>query len=205
MKILGLTGGIGMGKSTAAAFFRQLGVPVYDADRVVHALLAPGGAAVKAVARAFPAARSGDGISRPRLAELVFGKPDALRRLEAILHPMVRARERAFLRRMRARRARLVVLDIPLLFETGGDKRCDAVVVVWAPPALQRRRVMRRPGMDAQRFAAIVAQQMPDRIKRARADFAVPTGLGRAATRRALRRVVARLDPGCVAESEAAD
>ncbi|MGH7013228.1 MAG: dephospho-CoA kinase [Stellaceae bacterium] len=202
MKILGLTGGIGMGKSTAAALLVGLGVPVYDADRAVHALLAPGGAAVKAIARAFPAAKAGNGISRQKLGKLVFGKPKTLKRLEAILHPLVRQQERAFLRRTRARRARLVVLDIPLLYETGGERRCDAVAVVWAPAALQRARVLCRPGMDAQRFVAIRAQQMPDRAKRARADFAVPSGLGRAVTRRALRRVMAALDAACGGESE---
>ncbi|MDE2227582.1 MAG: dephospho-CoA kinase [Alphaproteobacteria bacterium] len=205
MKILGLTGGIGMGKSTASALLTRLGVPIYDADRAVHALLAPGGAAVKAVARAFPAAKSGTGISRPKLGKLVFGKPTALRRLEAILHPLVRQQEKRFLRRMRARRARLVVLDIPLLYETGGENRCDAVAVVWAPAALQRDRVLRRPGMDAKRLRAILAQQMPDRAKRVRADFAVPSGLGRAVTRRALQRALAALDPPCRDESEAAD
>jgi len=205
MKILGLTGGIGMGKSTAAALLRQLGVLVYDADRAVHALLAPGGAAVKAVARAFPTAKAGKAISRPKLGTLVFGKPKALKRLEAILHPLVRQEERQFLRRMRARRARLVVLDIPLLYETGGETRCDAVAVVWAPAALQRDRVLRRRGMDQKRFRAILAQQMPDRAKRARADFAVPSGLGRAVTRRALARIVATLDAACSDESDAAD
>jgi len=205
MKILGLTGGIGMGKSTAAALLRELGVPVYDADRAVHALLAPGGAAVKSVARAFPAAKSGKGIARPKLAKLVFGKPRALKRLEAILHPLVRQEEREFLRRMRARRARLVVLDIPLLYETGGERRCDAVAVVWAPASLQRARVLKRRGMDPKRFRAILAQQLPDRAKRVRADFAVPSGLGRAATRRALARIVATLDTACSDESDAAD
>ncbi len=205
MKILGLTGGIGMGKSTAAAIFRELGVPVYDADRAVHALLAPGGAAVRAVARAFPTAKSGKGISRPKLGKLVFGKPKQLKRLEAILHPLVRREEKIFLRRMRGRRARRVVLDIPLLYETGGAQRCDAVVVVWAPAAVQRARVLRRSGMDEKRFRAILAQQLPDRVKRARADFAVPSGLGRAATRRALARVVAAVDPACGDESDASD
>jgi dephospho-CoA kinase len=205
MKILGLTGGIGMGKSTAAAIFRQLGVPVYDADRAVHALLAPGGAAVAAVARAFPAAKAGRGISRPKLGDLVFGRPKQMGRLEAILHPRVRQQEKRFLRRMRARRIRLVVLDIPLLYETGGERRCDAVVVVWAPAALQRARVLKRPGMDVKRLAAIRAQQLPDRVKRARADFAVPSGLGRATTRRALARIVARLIAPCGNDSEAAD
>ena len=205
MKILGLTGGIGMGKSTAAALLRDLGVPVYDADRAVHRLLAPGGAAVKAVVRAFPAAKAGKGVSRPKLGKLVFGKPAALRRLEAILHPLVRRQEKAFLRRMRARRAKLVVLDIPLLYETGGECRCDAVAVVWAPAALQRQRVLRRPGMDRKRLRAILAQQLPDRIKRARADFAVPSGLGRATTRRALARVVATLQAPCGGESESPD
>ena len=205
MKILGLTGGIGMGKSTAAAAFRQLGVPVYDADRVVHALLAPGGAAVKAVARAFPTAKAGKGISRPKLGKLVFGKPRALKRLEGILHPLVRLEEKRFLRRMRARRARLVVLDIPLLYETGGKRRCDAVVVVWAPPALQHARVLGRRGMDEKRLRAVLAQQLPDRAKRARADFAVPSGLGRAVTYRVLARIVASLDPACGGESDASD
>jgi len=205
MKILGLTGSIGMGKSTASALLTDLGVPVYDADRAVHALLAPGGAAVKRVVRAFPTAKAGKGVSRPKLGKLVFGKPKALKRLEAILHPLVRQQEKAFLRRMRARRARLVVLDIPLLYETGGEKRCDAVAVVWAPAALQRTRVLRRPGMDAKRLRAILAQQLPDRVKRARADFAVPSGLGRAVTRRALARIVAALDPACDADSGGSD
>ena len=205
MKILGLTGGIGMGKSTAAALLRQLGVSMFDADAAVHALLAPGGAAVKPVARAFPTAKSGRGISRSKLGRLVFGKPAQLKRLEAILHPLVRQQEKRFLRRMRAQRARLVVLDIPLLYETGGDRRVDAVAVVWAPAALQRDRVFRRPGMDAKRFRAIRSQQWPDRAKRDRADFTVPSGLGRAVTRRALARVVAALDPACGEESAASD
>ncbi|HYL32694.1 MAG TPA: dephospho-CoA kinase [Stellaceae bacterium] len=205
MKILGLTGSIGMGKSTASALLTDLGVPVYDADRAVHALLAPGGAAVKRVVRAFPTAKAGKGVSRPKLGKLVFGKPKALKRLEAILHPLVRQQEKTFLRRMRARRARLVVLDIPLLYETGGEKRCDAVAVVWAPAALQRARVLCRPGMDAKRLRAILAQQLPDRVKRTRADFAVPSGLGRAVTRRALARIVATLDPPCDADSGGSD
>src|SRR5579872_6774145 len=173
MKILGLTGGIGMGKSTAAALLTDLGVPVYDADRAVHALLAPGGAAVKAVVRAFPAAKAGRGVSRLKLGKLVFGKPGALKRLEAILHPLVRRQENAFLRRMRARRAPLVVLDIPLLYETGGERRCDAVIVVSAPRRVQRARVMARPNMTEQRFRAILAKQMPDHEKRRRADYIV--------------------------------
>ena len=205
MKILGLTGGIGRGKSTAAMLFRQLGVPVFDADAAVHALLAPDGAAVRAVARAFPTAKLGKGISRPKLGKLVFGKPKQLRRLEAILHPRVRQQEKRFLRQMRARRAPLVVLDIPLLYETGGERRCDAVVVVWAPAGLQRARVLKRPGMDTKRLRAILAQQLPASVKRARADYAVPSGVGRAVTRRALARIVASLDPACGAESDASD
>ncbi|MDE2513006.1 MAG: dephospho-CoA kinase, partial [Alphaproteobacteria bacterium] len=132
-------------------------------------------------------------------------KPKALKRLEAILHPLVRQQEKAFLRRMRARRAPLVVLDIPLLYETGGEKRCDAVAVVWAPAALQRARVLRRPGMDAKRLRAILAQQLPDHDKRARADFAVPSGLGRAVTRRALARIVTTLQASCGGESDGSD
>ena len=180
-------------------------MPVYDADRAVHALLAPGGAAVKAVVRAFPTAKAGKGVSRPKLGKLVFGKPAALKRLEAILHPLVRRQEKAFLRRMRAHRAPLVVLDIPLLYETGADRRCDAVAVVWAPAALRRARVLRRPGMDAKRLRAILAQQLPDRVKRTRADFTVPSGLGRGVTRRALARIVAALDPACDADSGRSD
>jgi dephospho-CoA kinase len=196
MIILGLTGSIGMGKSTAAAMLRRLGIPVHDADAAVHRLLEPGGAAVAPVAAAFPGSATDDArtgklqIDRAALGRLVFADTAALRRLEAILHPLVRADERRFRRRMTARHCPLVVLDIPLLFESGGDRRCDATLVVTAPPRIQRARVMARPRMTAERFAAIIAKQMPDATKRRRADFVVPTGLGRNATLRRLAAIV---------------
>ncbi len=191
MYVLGLTGSIGMGKSTAARLLRRLGVPVHDADAAVHRLLAPGGAAVAPVLAAFPGVAGPDGgIDRRALGARVFRDPAALKRLEAILHPRVRAEARGFLRRQQRRRARVVVLDIPLLYETGGEALCDAVVVVSAPGWLQAQRVLRRPGMTPETFAAIRAKQLPDADKRRRADFVVPTGLGKGHTLRRLRRIV---------------
>jgi dephospho-CoA kinase len=190
MIVVGLTGSIGMGKSTAAALLRRLGVPVHDADAAVHRLLGRGGAAVKAVAAAFPGTARKAGIDRAALGRRVFGDAASLRRLEDILHPLVRADTDRFLRRMAARRVPLVVLDIPLLFESGGARRCDAVIVVSAPAFLQRARVLARPGMSAARLAAILAKQMPDGEKRRRADFVVPTGLGRRLTLRRLAEIV---------------
>ena len=190
MIILGLTGSIGMGKSTAAAMLRRLGVPVYDADASVHRLLGPGGAAVPLVEAAFPGTAGIQGIDRRELGRRVFGDAAALRRLEAILHPMVRREERQFLRRMARQRVPVVALDIPLLFEGGDRTRCDAVVVVSAPAFLQRARVLGRPGMTEERLASILRAQMPDREKRHLADFVVPTGLGRRATLQRLGEVV---------------
>jgi dephospho-CoA kinase len=189
--VLGLTGSIGMGKSTAAAMLRRLGVPLFDADLVVHRLLAPSGAAVSAVSAAFPGVETeAGGIDRVLLGQRVFADPAALRRLEAILHPMVAAEEIRFLARSRARRVRLVVLDIPLLFETGAKRRCDYVLVVSAPALVQRQRVMRRPGMTEIRLAAILRKQVPDHRKRQRADFVVPTGAARGVTLRRLKAIV---------------
>ena len=190
MIVLGLTGSLGMGKSTAAAMLRRLGVPVHDADAVVHRLLGRRGAAVAAVAREFPQTLADDRIDRAALGRRVFGDPAALRRLEAILHPLVRAEEKRFLAAARRRRAPAVVLDIPLLFETGGERRCDGVIVVSAPAWLQRQRAMRRPGMTEARLKAIRAQQMPDREKRRRATWVVPTGMSRSATLRRLRAIL---------------
>lgn len=187
MIILGLTGSIGMGKTAAAAALRRMGVALFDADRAVHRLLMPGGGAVAHVAAAFPGVRGeAGGIDRRRLGARVFADPAALARLEAILHPMVRAEEKRFVARAWARRDSVVVLDVPLLFESGGAYRCDYVLVVSAPAFVQRQRVLRRPGMTEARLAAILAQQMPDREKRRRADFVVMTGLGRG---RSLRRL----------------
>ena len=197
MIILGLTGSIGMGKSTAAGMFRRMRVPLFDADAEVHRLLAPGGAAVARVETAFPGVRDAAGrVDRRRLGQRVFGNPSDLRMLEGILHPLVRAAERRFVWRGRARGERLVVLDIPLLFETGGDRRCDYVLVVSAPAWLQRQRVIRRPGMTRDRFAAILRAQTPDQEKRRRADFVVTSGLGQAVTLRQMRAIVRILRGG---------
>jgi dephospho-CoA kinase len=189
--VVGLTGSIGMGKSTAAAVLRRMRVPLFDADQVVHQLLAPGGAAVAPVATAFPGARAeAGGIDRGVLGQRVFGDPEMLARLERIIHPMVADREKRFLARARTRREPLVVLDVPLLFESRGGARCDYIIVVSAPAMLQRQRVMRRAGMTEGRFAAILKQQMPDAEKRRRADFVVPTGLDRGLGLRRLRAIV---------------
>lgn len=195
MRVLGLTGSIGMGKSTAANMLRRMGLPLHDADAAVHRLFAVGGAAVPAIEAAFPDSVVAGAVDRRRLGAAVFGDPTALRRLEAIVHPLVRAEALAFLRRHRRARRPLVVLDIPLLYETGGDRLCDAVALVTAPSFLQEQRVLRRPGMTAERLATVRAQQMPDREKRRRADFLVLTGRGKGDTFRQLRRIVRRLRP----------
>jgi dephospho-CoA kinase len=189
--VLGLTGSIGMGKSTAAATLRRLGVPLFDADLAVHRLLAPSGAAVPVVSAAFPGVATEDGgIDRALLGQRVFTDPAALKRLEAILHPMVAAEERRFLARSKARRVPLVVLDIPLLFETGTERRCDYVLVVSAPALVQWQRVMRRAGMTEIRLNSILRKQMPDHRKRRRADFVVQTGGSRGLTLRRLKSIV---------------
>lgn len=197
--ILGLTGSIAMGKSTTAAMFRRLGVPVHDADAAVHALLSPGGAAVAPILARFPdVGDAKGGIDRKALGGRVFGDPAALRWLEGLLHPLVQARTHRFLQRMARDRRRLAVLDIPLLLETGRERMCDRVVVVSAPAYLQRQRVLRRPGMTDAKLRAILARQMPDRDKRRRADWVVPTGLGRAVAFASVRRLLDRLrgEPG---------
>ena len=193
MKILGLTGSIGMGKSTAARMFRRLGVPLHDADAVVHRLLGKGGAAVAVVGHSFPGVVKDGAVDRRALGAQVFGDPAALKLLESILHPMVQAEKRRFLRACRARGAKLVVLDIPLLYETGGEKTCDAVLVVTAPQFLQDQRVLSRPNMDRERLTQIRKQQMPDAEKRRRADFVVETGLGQRPTLIALKRAIHEL------------
>jgi dephospho-CoA kinase len=190
MLVLGLSGSIGMGKSTAAAMLRRMGVPVYDADAAVHALTAKNGPALPAIAKEFPGVVSGGVLDRQKLGTQVFGNPPALRRLEKILHPMVQARQRRFLRRHAYARTPLVVLDIPLLFEGNGEQRVDASICVSAPPFLQHRRVMARPGMTEEKLRGILAQQMPDRLKRRRATFVVPTGQGKAVTWQSLARVL---------------
>jgi dephospho-CoA kinase len=190
MIVVGLTGSIGMGKSNAALALRKLGVRVHDADGAVHTLLGPGGGAVQKVAAAFPGALAGNRIDRKVLGDLVFGDTPALRRLEAIIHPLVRQSSRAFLAAASRRRDRIAVLDIPLLYESGGEKAVDAVIVVSAPRHIQRQRVLGRPGMTDEKFRAILARQVPDTQKRHRADYVVATGGHRGETFRQLKRIV---------------
>jgi dephospho-CoA kinase len=181
MFVLGLTGSIGMGKSTTARLFAEAGVPVHESDAAVHQLYE--GEAVPAIAVAFPGTVVDGKVDRDKLAARVLGDPVALRRLESIVHPLVRAAADRFLSEARASGAEIAVLDIPLLFETSGEDRVDAVVVVTAPPELQRERALQRPGMTVEKFQAIVAKQMPDVEKRKRADFVVDTSRGLAAAR----------------------
>ena len=193
MKVIGLTGGIGMGKSTAASAFRRAHLPVFDADAAVHRLQAPGGAALPALAEAFPGTVVAGVLDRARLREAVVGNEPAMRQLEAILHPRVRHMERAFLAHARRSRAPAAVLDIPLLLETGGDTRVDIVVVVSAPRSVQVSRVRRRRGMTDAQVEAIIARQMPDSQKRRRADLVIRTGLSRHTALRPLRRLIREL------------
>ena len=192
MKVIGLTGGMGMGKSTAAAAFRRARVPVFDADASVHHLQARGGRAVPVIEAAFPGTTIEGAVDRAALRQAVLGKPEALARLEAILHPMVRREEKAFLARARRAGNRVAVLDIPLLFETGGRK-VDRVIVVSAPRAVQMHRVRLRRKMSAADIEAVLARQMPDAEKRHRADIVVRTGLSRFHALRALRRLIKEL------------
>ncbi len=194
MFVLGLTGSIGMGKSTAANMFRALGVPVHDADATVHRLLEEDRYVRRAIADRFPGTVSEGVVDRQALGAAVFSDPQARRDLEAILHPRVRQATEGFLRRHRVMGTPLVVLDIPLLFETDGADRVDGVVVVSAPAALQLRRVLARPGMSEEKFAGILASQIPDREKRRRADFVVETGIGKAYTFARLKQIVTEID-----------
>ena len=186
--LLGLTGSIGMGKSTTSEMFRAAGVPVHDADQAVHDLYA--GAAAPQIEAAFPGTTANGGVDRARLSAAVLGRPEALAKLEAIVHPLVRAEEQAFLARARKSGATVAVLDVPLLLETGGEGRCDAVVVVTAPVEVQRKRVLGRPGMTEEKLAAILARQMPDAEKRRRAHFLVDTSRGLVAAERQVRSIL---------------
>ncbi|MDH3242167.1 MAG: dephospho-CoA kinase [Alphaproteobacteria bacterium] len=192
-RIIGLTGSIGMGKSTAAAMLERLHVPVFYADRYAHGLLEPGGGAVTAVHDAFPDVVEHGVISRPALGRAVFGDAAALGRLEGILHPLVRQGEHAFIARQNLRRIPIAALEIPLLFETRAELLCDVVVVLTAPDFVQEARVMARPGMTKARLEAVRARQMPEVEKCRRADFVVPTGLGRRRTFLGLKAVVRKL------------
>jgi dephospho-CoA kinase len=191
MIIIGLTGSIGMGKSTVAGMFERLGIPVFDADAAVRALQGPGGRALPAIEAVFAGTTHAGGLHRDKLGAHVFGNPAALRMLERILHPLVGEAQSTFLGRHRAKRA--VVLDVPLLFEKGGWERCDVTVVVSAPLRVQRARVLARPGMTREKFAAILKTQMPDREKRRRADVVIETGRGRRVTWQAVQRFVGSL------------
>jgi len=189
--VICLTGSLGMGKSRSAKFFAEAGVPVHDSDAAVHALYE--GEAVPAIEKAFPGTTADGKVDRAKLAAVVLGDDAALARLEAIVHPLVAAARDRFLAEAQASGAKVVVLDIPLLFETGAERCCDAVVVVSAPPELQRRRAFERPGMSEEKFAALIAKQMPDAEKRRRADFVVDSSQGfehaRAQVHDILRRV----------------
>ena len=198
MLVIGLTGGIGMGKSTAANVFRRARVPVFDADATVHALQAPGGRALPALAAAFPGTVGTDRqgrrlLDRAALRARVLADPAALRRLEAIIHPLVRLEEKKFIARARRAGENLVVLDIPLLLETGGARRVDFVLVVSAPRPVQIARVRRRRRMSTAEITAVLARQMPDGEKRRRADLVVPTGLSRYHAARTIRRLIRKL------------
>ena len=178
MKIIGLTGSIGMGKSATASLFREAGIPVFDSDACVHALYAPGGAAVKPVGEAFPGSAVDGAIDRARLSQMLRDDPTGFERLEAIVHPLVSQAREVFLADARAEDAALAVLDIPLLFETGGDTLVDTIVVVHAPDAVRRARVLQRPDMTAEKLDAIIARQTADSIKLEKADFVVETSGG---------------------------
>lgn len=193
MMIVALTGSIGMGKSTTAAMFAALGVPVWDADAAVHRIYGPGGAAVGPVGEAFAGIVGPEGVDRAALSGRVLGDPDALSRLESIVHPLVGQDRMGFLDKARAAGAPLALVDVPLLFETGGERFVDAVVVVSCDPEIQRRRVLDRPGMTVEKFDAIMSRQTPDAEKRARADFLIDTGAGLDAAREQVAHVHARL------------
>ncbi|QDG75106.1 dephospho-CoA kinase [Labrenzia sp. PHM005] len=188
MIILGLTGSIGMGKSTTAKMFSECGVPVHDSDATVHALYS--GRAAPLIEAAFPGTVVDGVVDRSLLSPHVLGKPDAMKRLEKIVHPLVREEEIKFLDKARAKGHAVVVLDIPLLFETNGDERVARSVVVTADPDVQRERVLARPGMTEERFNAILAKQMPDAEKRRRADFLIDTGLGMESARRSVETIL---------------
>lgn len=178
MLLVGLTGSIGMGKSETAKMFARHGIPICDSDAMVHALYDKGGAAVEPVGAAFPGVVVDGKVDRERLAKMVLGKPEEIRKLELIVHPLVGMAQRSFLEGAAASGAHIVVLDIPLLYETGGEQRVDVVVVVSAPADMQRKRVLERPGMTAEKLDAILNKQVPDEHKRKRADFVVDTSQG---------------------------
>ena len=191
MFILGLTGSLGMGKSTTAKFFAEEGVPVHDADAAVHELYK--GEAVPPIEAEFPGTTENGKVNRDKLAQRVLGDAAAIKKLESIVHPLVAASRDRFLAEAERRGVKVAVLDIPLLYETGGEKLCDAVVVVSAPAEMQRRRAFERPGMTEEKFAAILAKQIPDAEKRGRADFVVDTSRGFEVAHEQVRDIIARV------------
>ncbi|MEQ1709414.1 MAG: dephospho-CoA kinase [Terricaulis sp.] len=197
MIVIGLTGSIGMGKSTVAKMFAEAGAPSFDSDAAVHRLYAPGGAAVAPVGAVFPGVISGGGVERAALSARVVGDPEAMQRLEAIVHPLVREEQARFVTAQREMGAEYVVLDIPLLLESGRASDLDVVVVVSAPPEVQRARVLARPGMTEEKFERLLALQMPDAEKRARADFVIDTGADLETTRAQVRAVLDALGEHC--------
>ena len=206
MFLLGLTGSIGMGKSETARIFRRLGVPVYDADAAVHALYAKGGAAVPLIEAAFPGSTADGAVDRARLSQMAVNNVAGMQRLEAIVHPLVSAMEQEFLKQQFARGAPIVVLDIPLLYETGRQDSVDAVAVVSAPQDVQRARVAARPGMTSEKLAVLLARQMSDVEKRSRADFIIETGQGIDYATEQVRHAlasVARREPAAWAKRQA--
>ena len=190
MIVLGVTGSIAMGKSTVSTMLSHLNNPIHDADKTVHELMDVNGKAYHKIVKSFPEAVQVTGIDRAKLGRDVFGNPERLKQLENILHPLVREARDKFIRQQSRYKSRLVILDVPLLYETGGDKDCDKVLVVSAPHYLQRRRALARQGMTQTKFDDILKRQLPDHEKRRRADFIVPTGLGKAYTYRALQRLM---------------
>ncbi len=194
MIVLGLTGSIGMGKSTTAEMFRKSGIPVHDADAAVHRLYAA--EAVDPIEAAFPGTTSPKGVDRTRLSRAVVGDEAAMKRLEAIIHPLVRREKEKFLHTASAQGAGLVVLDIPLLFETGGEQSVDGIVVVTAPADIQRHRVLAREGMDVEKFEAILGRQIPDHEKRKRANFIIDTSLGMESAQNAVDAVITEVNSG---------
>lgn len=193
MKVIGLTGGMGMGKSTAARAFRRAGIPVFDADAAVHRVQAKGGRAVKPIEAAFPGTVKDGAVDRDALRAAVIGKPEAIKVLERILHPMVWEEEARFLKAARRAGKRAAVLDIPLFFETGRDRKVHKIVVVSAPKAVQIHRVRKRGRMSEAQIEAIIARQMPDVEKRKRADVVIRTGLSRYLTDRQMRHLILEL------------
>jgi dephospho-CoA kinase len=190
MIVLGLTGSIGMGKSTAAKMLRMMGVPVHDSDKAVHEALLPKGCAYQDVAKLFPSVASKDGIDRKKLGSIVFADKIALKKLEAVLHPVAHASQQKFTRAMQGKGKKIVVLEIPLLFETGAEERVDYTITVTSPAPIQKRRVLKRKNMSEEKFKSILASQIPDAEKQALADFVVDTGLGYARTYRQLKHII---------------